>query len=247
MRCVFEGDFSTAFTEGRSEGLVPGETLKNIVHACARQNGGGEIEPFGLALCERILEGFPRITRVRVEIAEQPWGRLEVGGKAQGQAFAAGTSERRTTAVTSNGSQTAVVSGLEQLTVMRTSGFGPRRRRDEDDTGVEDGLQRLLVATIAAKWAYSSADVTFGPYRQGVRTAILETMASHASRSVQYTLYSIADVVLGSVPEISQITLSLHERPYRPADLFTAGMENPDDLFVALEEPIGEVEVTVER
>jgi urate oxidase len=247
VRCLFEGDFAAAFTEGRSEGLVPGETLKNLVHASARQDGSGEIEPFGLALCGRILEGFPRITRARVEIAEQPWGRLEAGGKAQGQAFAAGTPERRTTAVTSNGQQTAVVSGLEQLTVMRTSGFGPRRRREEDDTGAQDGLQRLLVATIAAKWTYSSADVTFGPYRQGVRAAIVETFAAHASRSVQYTLYAIADVVLSSVPEISQITLSLHERPYRPADLFSAGIENPDDLFVALEEPIGEVEVTVER
>jgi len=247
VRSVFEGDFAAAFTEGRSEGLVPGETLKNLVHASARQDGSGEIEPFGLALCERILGGFPRITRVRVEIVEQPWGRLEVGGKAQGQAFTAGTPERRTTAVTSNGQQTAVVSGLDQLTVMRTSGFGPRRRRDEDDTGLQDGLQRLLVATIAAKWTYSSSDVTFGPYRQGVRTAILETFAAHASRSVQFTLYAIADVVLGLVPEIAQITLSVHERPYRPADLFSAGIENPDDLFLALEEPVGEVEVTVER
>ncbi|HEX2458162.1 MAG TPA: urate oxidase [Vicinamibacterales bacterium] len=247
VRCHFEGDFSTAFTEGRSEGLVPGEALKNLVHASARQDGSGEIEPFGLALCDRLLEQFPRITRVRVEIAEQPWGRLEIGGKAQGQAFAAGTPERRTTTVTSNGKQTAVVSGLEQLTVMRTSGFGPRRRRDEDDTGIQDGLQRLLVATIAARWTYSSADVTFGPYRQAIRAAIVETFAAHASRSVQYTLYAIADVVIGSVPEISQITLALHERPYRPADLFSAGMENPDDLFVALEEPVGEVEVTVER
>ena len=28
----FEGDFATAFREGRSEGLIPGETLKTFVH-----------------------------------------------------------------------------------------------------------------------------------------------------------------------------------------------------------------------
>jgi urate oxidase len=60
-------------------------------------------------------------------------------------------------------------------------------------------------------------------------------------------LYAIADVVLATYQEISDVTLALHERPYRPADLFSAGMENPDDLFVALEEPIGVVEVTVDR
>ena len=57
----------------------------------------------------------------------------------------------------------------------------------------------------------------------------------------------IADVVLATYQEIADMTLALHERPYRPADLFSAGMENPDDLFVAVEEPLGVVEVTVER
>jgi urate oxidase len=69
----------------------------------------------------------------------------------------------------------------------------------------------------------------------------------HASESVQHTLYNIADVVLASYQEISEISLALHERPYRPADLFTAGIENPDELFVAVDEPLGIVEVTVER
>jgi urate oxidase len=61
---------------------------------------------------------------------------------------------------------------------------------------------------------------------------------------VQHTLYAIADVVLASYQEIADVTLAMHERPYRPADLL---LENPDDLFVALDEPLGVVEVTVER
>jgi urate oxidase len=89
--------------------------------------------------------------------------------------------------------------------------------------------------------------VTFRSFRQGVRAAIIETFAWHASRSVQHTLYSIAEVVLATYQEIADMTLALHERPYRPADLFNAGMENPDDLFVAAEEPLGVVEVSVER
>ena len=133
---------------------------------------------------------------------------------------------------------------------MRTSGLAPRRSRPEDEadpSGLDDGLQPLLVATLSARWTYTSGDVTFDPYRQGVRAAIVETFGCQASRSVQQTLYGIADVVLSSYQEISDITLSLHERPYRPVDLFTAGVENPDDLFVAIEEPVGVVEVTVER
>ncbi len=86
-----------------------------------------------------------------------------------------------------------------------------------------------------------------GPYRQGVRAAIIDTFAWHSGRSVHHTLYAIADVVLATYQEIADVTLGFHERPYRPADLFGAGMENPDDLFVSLEEPLGVVEVTVER
>jgi urate oxidase len=249
VACRFEGDFVGAFVDGRAEGLLPGEALKSLVHATARQHAGAEIERFGLALCERLLADHPRVSRARVEVAEHLWSRLEVGGKAQGQTFLRGTPERRTAAVTSNGQQIAVVSGIEQLTVMRTSGFAPTKHGDTDNdaSGVDDGLQRLLVATLSARWTYGSPDVTFDPYRQGVRAAIVETFGCHAARSVQHTLYAIADVVLSSYEEIRDVTLSLHERPYRPADLFRAGIENPDDLFVAIEEPVGTVEITVER
>ena len=243
----FEGNFAAAFVEGRPDGVLPGEALKNLVHATARTHGGGEIETFGLALCERVLRDHSHLALARVEIAEQPWARLDAGGKAQGQAFMAGTPERRTAAVTSNGTQVAVVSGLDQLSLMRTWGFAPARPGARDEDATADRLQRLLVATLGARWTYSSGDVTFGPYRQGVRAALIDTFAWHASKSVEHTLYAMADVVLHSYQDISDITLSLHERPYRPADLFSAGLENPDDLFVAAEEPLGVVEVTVER
>jgi urate oxidase len=172
--------------------------------------------------------------------------RLDVAGRAQAQAFVAGTEELKTAAITSNGRQSSVVSGLTGLSMLRTAGFAPPPG-DVVDDGTADGLQRLLVAELSARWSYSSADVTFRTYRQGVRALIVETFARHASRSTQHTLYAMADLVLASYHEITDVTLALQERPYRPADLFSAGVDNPDDLFVAVEEPVGIVEVTVER
>jgi urate oxidase len=242
----FEGDFAAAFRDGRSEGLPPGETLKNLVHRTAREYGAGEIEEFGLALCDRVLKGHRAITRARIEITEGSWTRLVAGGRPQGQAFVAAGPELKTTAITSNGTHVAVVSGIAGLSVMRTAGFATTADVAADD-GATDGLQRLLVGDLSARWTYTSTDVTFRPYRQGVRAAVVDTFAWHASRSVQHTLYAIADVVLATYQEIADVTLSLHERPYRPVDMFSAGVDNPDDLFVALEEPLGIVEVTVER
>ena len=246
VSCRFEGPFAAAFREGKADGLPPGEALKNLIHRAAREHGASEIEEFGLAICARVLNDHAPVTRARVEITEQTWARLDAGGRAQGQTFIAGSPEMKTAAVTSNGQQIAVVSGVDRLNVMRTAGFAPRKRTASDD-GRDDGLQRLLVGQLSSRWSYTSPDVTFRSYRQGVRAAIVETFAWHASRSVHHTLYGIADVVLATYREIADITLAFHERPYRPADLFNAGMENPDDLFISVDEPLGIVEVTVER
>ena len=243
----FEGDFSGAFREGRPAGVIPGEALKTLVHTCARQHATGEIESFGLELCRRLLETHPQVAKVRAEVTEQPWLRMEVGGKAQGQAFVLGGPEQRGAAITSNGTQIAVVSSIDNLTVMRTSGFMPSRPSAATDDAADEGLPPLVVGALNIRWTYSTPDVTFGAYRQGVRSVVVETMALHASRSVQYTLYAIGDVLLASYPEISVVSLAMHERPYRPVDLFHANVENPDDLFVAVEEPVGVVEVTLER
>lgn len=245
----FEGEFSSAFLEGRSDALLPGETIKNLVHSAAREHGAGEIETLGLALCAQVLARQPRITRARVEISEERWQRLEAGGKAQPQVFVGASGERRTASVTSNGTQVSVVAGIEQLSLLRSAGFAPPRAAGDDDDGYADGLQRLLVGDLSARWTYTSGDVTFGPYRQGVRAAILDTLAWHGSRSVQHALYGTADVILTTYEEIADVTLSFRERPYRLADpLATAAHpDSPDDLFVAMDEPLGVVEVTVER
>jgi urate oxidase len=244
----FEGQFESAFLEGRSDALLPGEAVKNLVHLGVRQHGAGEIETLGLSLCTEILARQPLITRARVEIAEQRWQRLEAGGRTQPQVFVGGSPERRTVVVTSNGPQVSVVSGIEHLPLLRSAGFKPLRAPDDD--AVVDRLPRLLVGELSARWTYTSGDVTFGPYRQGVRAAILDTAAWHASQSVQHALYATADVILSTYEEIADVTLAFHERPYRPADPFAAedaSAASPDDLFVAIDEPVGIVEVTVER
>ena len=243
----FEGEFGTAFTEGRAAGIVPGEALKTLVHTAARTQTFREIEELALDLSARVLATHPQIGLVRIEISEQPWHRIEVAGKAVGQAFVLGGPEQRITAVSSNRRQVAVVSGIENLTVMRSAGFRTPRPPHRPPDDVDDSLAPLVVGSLSVRWTYSTPDVTFGAYRQGVRAAVLETVALHASRSVQYTLYVLGDVLLASHPEISAVTLRMQERPYRPADLFHANVENPDDLFVAREEPVSLVELTIER
>lgn len=238
----FEGNFAEAFRHGDVGGLPPGEPIKNLVHRVAREQEDADIEQLGIALCERILEQHPTIGLARVELTEAGWARLEPGGKSQGQAFTPAGVERRTAIIASNGSRASVSSGIENLILLRTGQPGARRQNADDATG--DAMSRLLIAALGARWSYSSGDVSFRLYRQGVRSAIVETFAWNASPSVQQTLYAMAEVILATYAEIFVVTLTLQERPYRPVDLLE--MER-DDLFIARDEPVGIVEVTVER
>ena len=242
-----EGDLAAAFLEGRAEGVIPGEPLKAVVHAAARAVPGAEIEPLGLAIASQLLAAYPQIRRTRVELTEQPWTRIDVGGKPHGQAFLLGGPEKPYAAVTSNGVQTAVVSGIDRLVLMRTAGFLPGRSGARAEDGTEDAVQPMLVGTCTVRWTYSTPDVTFRAYRQGVRAAVVETLAAHAGRSVHHMLYRVADAVLAAHQEILDVTLSFAERPCRPAEPLLLEPTDTDELFVIAESPVVQVELTVER
>ena len=76
--------------EGPFDAMVPGEAIKNLVHRVVREqeHAAAAIESLALHdLRSEILARHSGIGLARVEIAEQPWSRLDAGGKAQGQAF----------------------------------------------------------------------------------------------------------------------------------------------------------------
>ena len=234
--------------EGPLDEMVPGEAIKNLVHRVVREReqAAAAVEALGIAICDAFLSTYRSIERARVQLSEQPWTRLDAGGKAQGQAFTPSGVERRTAIVIGNGTHTAVQAGVENLVLLRTGGFAPTARGRAGDDARNDGLQRVLLASLGACWSYTSADIAFVPYRTGVRQAIVETFAWHQGPTVRDTLRAIADVMLGSYQEISRVSLTLEERPYRPVDLLELALER-DALFVAREEPVGVVEVSVER
>lgn len=232
--------------DGDAAARIPGEAIKNLVHRIARDEDHPAIETLALAMCARIVGEYPAVRLARVDILEQPWARLEAGGKPQGQAFTPAGVERRTVTVTGNGTRTSVTAGLDNLMLLRTSGFAPSERGRASEEPTADGLQRLFIASLCARWSYGSGEIAFVPCRQGVRAAVVDTFAWHGGRTPHETLSAIADVVLASYQEITELTLTLQERPYRPVDLLELSLD-ADALFVAHDEPVSMVEITVAR
>lgn len=238
----FEGRFDAAFRGETAAALVPGEAVKNLVHRVVRDERRETIEDVALAISEAVLSAHQSIGLARIEIAEQRWGRLNVGGKPHSQAFASAGPERRTASVSSNGTRIAVSAGIEHLRLLRTGGFSADAAQDH----ASDGRPRLLIASLSARWSYSSGEIAFGPYREGVHAAIVHSFACHGGRSVQELLYAIAEVMLATYQEISSVDLSMQEFPYRPVDLLELAVDG-DTLFVAHDEPLGLVEISVQR
>ena len=229
--------------------MVPGETIKNLVHRVVREqeHAAAAIESLGLAICAQILERHPKIGLARVDVSEQPWARLEAGGKLQGQAFtpAGGSSGSRP-------SSRATARAHPWQPASRTwfccAAAGSRRRVHGKATEEPraDGLQRLFIATLAARWVYTSREIAFAPIAPACAARLSKRSPGIRGRPIRATLDAIAEVVLASYQEIAQITLTVEERPYRPVDLLELAVDG-DALFVAYEEPVGTLEITVDR
>src|SRR5262249_61129380 len=116
--------------EGRLDEMVPGEAVKNLVRrvVAERDRAAAAIEPLAIAVCDEILHAYGSIGLARIEIVEQPWARLDAGGKAQGQAFTPAGVERRTVAVTGNGTRMSGQAGVRKLRLPRKGGVGAARR-----------------------------------------------------------------------------------------------------------------------
>jgi urate oxidase len=242
-----EGEVAEAFTQGDNELLLPADTLRNTVNAVARDESLGELEDLGLALADQFMESQPQFTRVRIDLSEQPWTRLPVAGRAQGQAFTASNGERRTASVTSNGTRRAVVAGLQDFAIMKTSGAAFEGYLADRFTTLEAASDRVLAVSADSRWTYLHDEITFGPFYEGVRQLLIEAFVRQPSRSAEHTAHAMADVVLSSYADIGEVTVRLRQRSLPLVELAAFGLDNPRVLFRPEEAPELTAEVTLSR
>lgn len=242
-----EGEVEDAFVKGDNELLLPADSLRNTVHAITRDESLADIEQIGLALAANFMEHQPQFTRVRITLSEQPWTRLPVNGRAQGQAFTTANSERRTATVTSNGSQVSVVAGLEDFTMMKTAGAAFEGYLADQYTTLAATPERVLSVATEARWTYLHEEVAYAPTWQGVRQLLVEAFVKQHSHSAEHTAHAMADVVLSSYADIGDVTVRLRQRSLPLVELAAFGLDNPRVLFRPEEAPELTAEVTLSR
>ena len=240
-----EGAFEAVYVGGDNRPCLATDTMNNTVYAIARQDPIVDVESFALRLADHFL-AKPGVSRARISASEQPWERLSAGGRPHPHAFVQAGAEHWTTVVTRDSRGGEIVSGLAGLIVLKTtdsafSGF-PR----DEFTTLPDTEDRIMATSITAAWTYRSGVTDFGG-RGTVRRTLVETFAVHASRSVQHTLYAMGEAALAACADISAITLTLPNRHHLLVDLSPFGLDNPNEIFVATDQPFGLIEATVRR
>ena len=240
-----EGAFEPVYVSGDNHLCVATDTMKNTVYAFARHDDIAHVELFA----ERLAAHFaaqPAVARVRISATEQPWQRVSVAGRPHPHAFAQAGGEQWTSVVTRDSEGTQVSSGVTNLVLLKTTDSAFADFARDRFTTLADTTDRILATAVTASWHYRPGMRDFS-VRERVRQVLVETFAAHDSRSVQHTLYAMADAALAACADIIDISLSMPNRHHLLVDLKPFGFDNPNEVFVATDQPYGLIEATIKR
>ena len=241
------GDFAETHLTGSNTKVVPTDTQKNTVFAFAKESPLGEIEDLALRLARHFVRDHDSVQRARVSIAEQPWKRINVGGRPHPHAFERAGSEKRLTTVTCTRDSKWVVSGLTDLTLLKSTGSEFWGYPKDRYTTLPETRDRVLATAVDARWRYTFEDVDWTEAHAEARRLLIEAFATKHSLSLQQTLFEMGEAVLEARHEVAEIRFSMSNKHHFTVDLKPFGLENDNEVFYASDRPYGLIEGTVTR
>jgi urate oxidase len=240
---LFEGAFASAYTDGDNANVLPTDTIKNTVYVLARQLHWESIEVLAQALAQHFLDRLPHLSQVSVDIEEVPWRQIA----NHGAAFVQSGNERRTTQLMAARTGADLSSGIKGLQILKTADSGFAGFLKDDLTTLPETDDRLFGTVLQAEWQYVGADVRFNDCHRKVRSVLLDCFAQHGSLSVQHTLFAMGKAVLDQLDLVAGIHLVMPNQHCLLVDLSRFGLDNPNQIFVPVDEPSGYIEARISR
>ena len=248
VEIMLDGDFDSCFVDGDNTRILPTDTMKNMVYSLARKSAAECMEEFAKELIEFLLSRNPQVSAAEVSIAEKAWEHLQSGGELQPTTFVQTSAACQTSKVTrTRASECSISSGFDNLVIMKTSGSAFEGYIQDSLTTLPPSKDRLLGTAVRASWNYTRADVAFSPLRAKICDVLLAEFAGHESKSLQHTLYAMGKAVLGQVAEVDEIELAMPNRHCLLVDLSRFGQDNPNEIFVPVDEPHGNIQARLRR
>jgi urate oxidase len=240
------GDLTDAYLTGDNSGVLTTDAQKNTVYAFARKFGVTPVEEFGLRLASHFA-GIGPAERAQVRIEQYGWRRIDVGGTPHAHSFERQEGTRLTSVLAHADGGSEIVAGVTGLVLLKSSGSEFRDFLVEEYTTLEPTEDRILATAVDARWRIAGRDADWDASFSGARAALAEAFAATHSRSLQQTLYAMAEAVLAARPEICEVRLSLPNKHHFLVDLAPFGLDNPGEVFFAADRPYGLIEGAVQR
>jgi urate oxidase len=248
VQVLLMGDFSATHLYGDNSSILPTDTMKNTVYSVARSSKATTMEDYAKELAGFLLERNPQVASASIRVESVMWKRLTVDGSPHPSAFMRGSGELQTTTVEcSQGKAPSILSGLEDLVLLKTANSGFEGYIKDSLTTLPETKDRLFGTAVSAEWRYTSTGLDFDRLRTTLRETMLRTFANHDSKSVQQTLYAMAHHALEEVSEIDEIQISMPNKHCLLVDLSRFGQDNPNEIFIPTDEPHGYIEARVRR
>ncbi len=248
VEVLLRGEFAAAHVEGDNSRILATDTMKNMVYSVARSSSAGTMEEYARELADLLLKRNSQVDVVTVSVASALWKRLTIDGAPDPANFMHGSGEQQTTEVEqAQDGRLTVTSGLTDMVLLKTANSGFEGFIQDRWTTLKETGDRLMGTAVQAKWVYVSHPVTYADARHGIREAMLGAFARHTSRSVQQTLYAMAEAALESCPAVDEIEIVMPNRHCLLVDLSHFGQDNPNEIFVPTSEPHGTIEARVRR
>lgn len=242
-----EGDFAASYLTGDNRAIVATDSMKNIVYVLARKQGIGAIESFGETVARHFVHTYAQVRAATIDLVEHSWRRMIVDGRDHPHAFMSGPSEKRTAVVTLTRQGVRVESGLDELSLLKTTDSAFAGFLRDAYTTLRETDDRILATVLTARWLWGTTPADWDRAYQEVRLALVETFARHRSLSVQQTLHAMGTAALERCSEIEQITLTMPNKHHLLVNLEPFGLDNPNEVFVATDEPYGIITGTLSR
>ena len=235
FQILFRGDFTSCYETGDNSQILPTDTIKNTVYALARQHDIIAIEEFAQRLIEHFLKNNPQVGEVRVEMTEHLWSRIA------GAAFTR-ESQKRTALVTGTGDGVEIEAGIDDLVILKSADSAFEGYIKDPYTTLKETKDRIFATAVRTMWRYVPGKIDFNALWDAIRQTILDTFARHASLSVQHTLHAIGQEVLKNFPDVEEIQLTMPNKHALLVDLSPFGLDNPNEVFLPIDEPSGYIE-----
>ncbi len=244
---ALRGHFESAHTVGDNANVLATDTQKNTVNSFAQAYGVGAIEAFALKLGDHFMGTSDAVTGAKITVEEYAWDRIVVDGVEHDHAFVRAGGANRTTVVTFEGDQTWVVSGLNDLVVLKSTGSEFTGYPVDRYTSLQPTTDRILATACTARWRYVGTDVDWDSSFEDIKRILIESFATKHSLALQQTLYYMGEQVLEAHPEVAEIKMSMPNKHHFLLDLSPFGLDNDNQVYHADDRPYGLIEGTVVR